>query len=191
MTIKIAKNILAFSFVCFAIIGCSLDNNGAQKYAPLKPVAQVDIQRYLGTWYEIARYPNRFERGCEFVTARYSLIDDNSRNKGNIRVLNTCIKDNNINNPKIARGIAEPLSNSNNAVLAVNFAPFPLPKGDGNYHIIYLDNNYQNAVVGEPSRKYLWLLSRNKTINDFDKARMLDAAKDNGYDIAKLEYVKQ
>lgn len=188
MYTKIAKIISILSFCSFAIIGCSSDKNGANNLAPLKPVNSVDINKYLGKWYEIARYPNRFERNCEYVTAQYSLINDGS---GAVRVLNTCIKDGNKDKPKTARGVAKPLKGSNNAVLAVNFAPFPLPQGDGNYHILYLDNDYKFALIGEPSRKYLWLLSRAPTISEDEKKPLLEAATQNGYDTSKLEYVKQ
>ena len=182
--------IIAAVFACSAALtGCETSPK-SDGLAPLKTVPSVDVAQYLGQWYEIARYPNRFERGCEFVTANYSLIESGS-DKGYIRVLNSCVIDNKKDKPKIARGVAKPLNGRNNAVLAVNFAPFPLPKGNGNYHILYLDSGYQFAVVGEPSRKYLWLLARTPKIDEANKAKMLTAASDNGYDLAKLEYVRQ
>lgn len=183
------KTILAVVLLSATLVGCDGAPNNASK-VPLTAVSSVELNQYLGKWYEIGRYPNRFERGCEYVTANYSIIE-NGANKGAVRVVNTCVINGNKEKPKVARGVAKPLEGSNNAVLAVNFAPFPLPQGDGNYHIIYLDADYKHAVVGEPGRKYLWLLARTNSIKEADKALMLKAATDNGFDLAKIEYVKQ
>jgi len=144
---------------------------------PLEVVGSVDLDRYLGTWYEIASYPAWFQRGCTAVTAHYSLRDD-----GLIRVVNSCNKDALDGKLKQSTGRAKVVDGSNNAKLKVSFfGPFW-----GDYWVIDLDAEYRWAVVGVPSRKYLWILSRTRSMDEslFQEIAGRLAAK--GYDEARL-----
>lgn len=162
-----------------------LVNGRPQGAPPLKPVNNVDINKYLGKWYEIARYPNSFEKNCLSATANYSL----DKNKNEIIVINECVDKTNPSKTRTAKGKAKPLNNNNN-ILAVNFAPIPLPSGKGNYWVLYLDKDYQNALIGEPSGQYLWILSRNPKISDEKKQEILNIAKNQQYNTEILEFVQ-
>ena len=122
----------------------------------LSTVESVDIDRYLGRWYEIARFPNSFEEGCEGVTAEYEL-----RNDGLISVVNTCRKGATDGKAKVAKGRARVADETTNAKLEVSFfGPFW-----GDYWILYLAEDYSLSLVGEPSGRYLWILSRTPEIS--------------------------
>jgi apolipoprotein D and lipocalin family protein len=154
--------------------------------APVQPVAAVDIGRYSGTWYEIARYANRFEDGrgldCVDVTASYAPQLD-----GTLRVVNRCRNAADENQPKEARGTAHVVPNSNNARLRVSFFwPFY-----GDYWVIGLDPGYRWAVVGEPGRDFLWVLSRSPTMTASDWEAAQAAARAQGFDPARLKRVPQ
>lgn len=127
------------------------------KLPPLTTVDHVDLSRYLGTWYEIASFPQRFQQGCTATTANYTLRDD-----GLIRVLNRCRKDA-LDGPETeAQGLARVVDTKTNAKLEVSFfRPFW-----GDYWIIDLAPDYSYAVVGHPGRDYLWILSRTPTLPD-------------------------
>lgn len=174
---------LIFILGALALTACSGGPSGRAKDAPaLQTVSAVDAEQYVGLWYEIARYPNGFQENCEGVTAEYALRDD-----GKISVLNTCHTGTKSGEPRSARGVARILEGSNGARLAVNFAPIPLPAGDGNYWVIYLDDAYQQAVVGEPSGRYLWYLSRTPAITPDVRVLMDAAAAGQGYDLSMLK----
>jgi apolipoprotein D and lipocalin family protein len=154
----------------------------APKTATPVSVASVDIARYAGLWYEIARYPSWFQRNCQGVTALYTPRPD-----GRITVLNTCRTGARDGRPRAVRGVARVIPGSNGARLAVNFAPVPLPAGRGNYWILSLDDAYTQAVVGDPSGRYLWFLSRTPRVSAEVRAQMNAVAVRNGYDLSKLE----
>jgi apolipoprotein D and lipocalin family protein len=177
----------ALVLLCLAFVACVGAPSGqAQGTRAMQPVAQVDLSRYAGRWYEIARYPNRFERNCQAVTADYALRAD-----GRVSVVNTCRVGATDGRERVARGTAAVIEGSGNARLAVNFAPIPLPRGQGNYWVLYLDAGYQTALVGEPSRQYLWLLARTPRISEQARARLEQAAVAQGYDLSRLENVPQ
>lgn len=134
------------------------------------------FEPYLGRWFEIARYPNRFERKCDRnVTAEYAMKDN-----GKIRVVNTCLTSQ--GKPDRAEGTAIVVDKSTNAKLKVTFFwPFY-----GNYWVIDLGPNYEYAVVGEPSRRYLWILSRSPTIQDATYRDILSRLAAKGYDPQEL-----
>ena len=135
-----------FLFISILFLGCSTQN------PPLKTVEKVDINSYLGTWYEIARYEHYFEKGCVDARATYSLKEN-----GDINVLNECIKEGEYSK---ANGIAYPLDKSNAKLKVSFFRPFY-----GNYWILMLGKEYEYALIGEPSRNYLWILARKSTIS--------------------------
>ena len=144
------------------------------KHDSLEVVAQVDLQRYLGKWYEIAHLPFRFENDCTDITATYSLSKD-----GKISVLNECLKDGKL---KQAKGKAKVVDKSTGAKLKVTFFwPF-----SADYWIIDLGKNYDYAVVGTPNRKYLWILNRTPQMDDALFAQLVESAKSKGFDVNKL-----
>lgn len=144
------------------------------------PVKSFDLSRYLGTWYEIARFDHSFERGMENVTAEYSLKDD-----GTVKVLNSGMKK---GKPKVAEGKArQPDPKGNPAHLEVSFFLFFY----SDYNILMLDDLYHVALVGSSSPDYLWILSRTPEISDIVKKALLDEATRRGYDITRLIWVDQ
>jgi apolipoprotein D and lipocalin family protein len=149
--------------------------------SPVKTVDQVNLRRYVGKWYEVARYPNRFQRKCQSdTTAVYTLRDD-----GSFQVINACREAD--GTLSTARGSAKVADKTSNAKLKVTFFwPFY-----GDYWIIGLGPDYQYAVVGEPSRKYLWILSRTPNMTDDTYAEVLRLVEGQGYETAKLQKTKQ
>lgn len=153
-------------------------------------VEKVELNQYLGRWFEIARLPIRFQKSCVKNTmAQYKLIENG------IAVENSCItKSNKI---KKAIGVAKIVSKNNNK-LQVNFAPkwlSWLPATWGDYWVLYLgeikNNQYQTALVGTPDKKYLWLLSRHQKLNQLKINQILQIAKDQGFAIDKLIFTEQ
>jgi apolipoprotein D and lipocalin family protein len=151
---------------------------------PLQPVPALDLPRYAGTWHEIARYPNWFQRHCvEDVTATYTVRDD-----GLVGVLNACRK---ADGETIrAAGVARrPDAARAPAKLEVRFAPdwlawLPLVWAD--YWVVELAPDYSYALVGEPMREYLWILARSPRLDDATYARLLERATALGYDRSRL-----
>ena len=148
------------------------------KLIPPKTAANIDLKKYSGRWYEIARLPNRFEKGCRCVVATYAL-DGNY-----IKVTNRCIKNGKL---KTVTGKAWPVKNSNNSKLKVQFFwPFK-----GNYWIIYVDPAYRYAIVGGPRRKYLWILARNKKISSKDFSFLKQIAEKEKFDLTDVIHTDQ
>lgn len=151
---------------------------------PLAVVDDVDLGRYMGTWHEIARLPFRYQADCVGdVTATYSLRDD-----GNVVVVNRCRKkDGTINE---AKGLAKRASKDGpTSKLKVRFAPSWLsfiPAVWGDYWIMVLPPDYSYVAVGEPERRYLWILSRTPSMDEATLQAILDQAKANGYDVTRL-----
>ncbi|MCU0661012.1 MAG: lipocalin family protein [Myxococcota bacterium] len=136
-------------------LGCATTTTERLHLPELHTVPRVDLERYLGTWYEIASFPQSFQRGCSASTATYTLGDD-----GKIDLLNRCRKGSPSGPEKSARGRARAVDPSSNAKLEVSFfGPFW-----AQYWIIDLGVDYEYAVVGHPSRDYLWILSRAPTM---------------------------
>ncbi len=148
----------------------------ATEDAPLPTVASVDLSRYAGTWYEIARYPNRFQKRCAGdVTAVYDV-----KANGDVRVVNSCRESS--GKTKTAKGTAKVTDRATNAKLKVTFFwPFY-----GKYWILDLGPGYEYAVVGEPSRKYLWILGRAPAMDDALYQKLLARVAELGYDPSKL-----
>ena len=160
--------------VAFVLTSCSTKN------FPLDTVEKVEIHKYLGTWYEIARFEHFFEKDCKNVTANYSLSDDNK-----IKVINTCEK---ITTGEIkqAEGIAYAKDDSFSKLRVSFFRPFY-----GDYWIIMLDNNYKYAVIGTPSREYFWILARTKTISDDLKDKIITKMAQLQFDPKKIIWTIQ
>ncbi len=148
----------------------------------LPTVDKVDINHYIGTWYEIARLPNSFEKGLECVTANYSM-----KKNGKIEVLNKGYSPGKKGEFKTARGTAwVPDINYPGRLKVSFFWPFA-----GDYYIISLDEAYKFALIGDPSRKYLWVLSRTRDLEMEIYTRLIGIAKENGFDTDQILVVNQ
>jgi apolipoprotein D and lipocalin family protein len=143
-------------------------------YLSLEVVPHVELEKYLGKWYEIAHLPAKFQEGCNETTATYTLLKDSS-----ISVLNQSIKDGKM---KQAKGKAKIVDKNSNAKLKVTFFwPFY-----GDYWIIKLGNDYDYSVVGTPNRKYLWILSRTPQMDDKLYSQLIEHVGSKGFDVNKL-----
>jgi len=149
----------------------------------LTTVPDVDIHRYTGKWYEIARLPNSFEKGLICVTAEYSLRDD-----GRITVINAGHKENDPGEVKSIRGKAWVPDKNEPGRLKVQFF-WPFAAG---YYIFHLDReNYQYALVGTPSRKFFWILARDPQMEEKLYNELVEVARLNDFDVDKLLKVRQ
>jgi len=170
---KFKKVLPSSLLVIFGLMAC-------RESPDLETVLEVDYHRYMGAWYEIARLPNRFEKGLSRVSATYTYRED-----GNIKVLNKgYTKDGKL---KKSVGKAYVPDTLQPGRLKVQFFwPFA-----GDYFIIDLDTEYQYALVGSPNRKFLWILSRQKTLPQATTTALLQLAKSKGFDVAKMEEIQQ
>ncbi len=149
---------------------------------PPEPVKSVALDRYLGRWYEYARYDMMFERGCEGVTAEYSLRAD-----GLIRVLNSCRKGAPDGPLKTAEGRAKRVGDTLGAKLKVSFfGPF-----FADYWVLDRADDYSWAIVGEPSGRYLWILTRTPALTPEMRELILGKVRAMGYDMAMLRFTRQ
>ncbi|MEO8213186.1 MAG: lipocalin family protein [Myxococcales bacterium] len=174
------------SILCGLVgLGCASTTTERRGLPPLESVSKVELKRYLGTWYEIASFPQRFQRGCSFTTATYTLRAD-----GDIDVLNRCRKatvGTSAGEETFALGRARVVDRVTNAKLEVSFfRPFW-----GDYWIIDLADDYRYAVVGHPSRDYLWILSRSPTMDEDTYQRLLEGLRTRGYDTLRLVRTQQ
>ncbi|MBN9471423.1 MAG: lipocalin family protein [Bosea sp.] len=158
-----------------------LDNAPVGNARVPEPAKSVELERYLGKWYELARYEASFQRGCEAVTAKYSLRPD-----GDVRVINTCRQDSPKGPARSAEAVAKPVEGSNGAKLRVSF--FQPIYGD--YWVLDRANDYSWAIVGEPSGKNLWILSRTPNVSERQYQRLVQRAAGLGYDVSMLRRTK-
>ncbi len=143
--------------------------------APPQVVAQVDLARYMGTWHEIAKFPNRFQRGCGCTTATYALRPD-----GKVAVANRCRGVD--GNPKLAKGWAKVVDPTVPGKLRVTFFwPF-----FGDYWILALDPDYRHVLVGTPNRKYLWILARTPRMEESAYLALVQKAREPGFPVERL-----
>lgn len=145
-------------------------------------VKYVDLKKYAGLWYEIAKIPNRFQKHCKSgTTAQYKLLEN-----GKIEVINSCIEED--GDRDASEGIAQIVDASSNAKLEVSFVSIlGINLFWGDYWIIGLDENYEYAVVGTPTRKYGWILSRNPKLSEEKLYEVFEILKSQGYDPKKFE----
>lgn len=169
-------------------LACLLGTGGVFAAPPLPTVSAIEVPRYLGTWYEIAKFPNWFQKKCVANTrAQYSLRSD-----GSLQVINRC---------KIASGemdeaigAARQIGNASSPKLQVRFAPqwlSMIPAVWGDYWVIALDDNYQWVAVSEPGREYLWILSRTPRMDGQTYASLLLRLSGLGLDVQNLELTPQ
>lgn len=169
------KQLVFLTMMAFMVLGCSED-------LPLDTVPHVDVNRYMGKWYEIASFPAWFQKDCTGTTATYSLNPD-----GTVKVLNRCLKKTLDGSEDSAEGSAYVVDSKTNAKLKVSFFwPFY-----GDYWIIDLADDYSYAVVGHPNRKYLWILSRTPQISPSLYNTLLMKIQEKGFDISKLNQTIQ
>jgi apolipoprotein D and lipocalin family protein len=179
---KLKKKVTLVLLVIFAA-ACA--RAGAkEKTPPPEVVPEVDLDKYAGRWYEVARFPNRFQKDCTGdVTATYTLRED-----GEIDVLNQCREKG--GQFKKAEGRARRASKDGpNTKLEVRFAPAFLrflPFVWGDYWIIDLAPDYSHAVVGDPSRKYLWVLARAPQMGEEAYRAAVSRAEAQGFDVSRL-----
>jgi apolipoprotein D and lipocalin family protein len=165
-----------------AAIGCAMTTTTRLNLPELRTVPHVDLDRYLGTWYDIASFPQRFQRGCTGTTAAYTLRGD-----GQIDVLNRCRRGSLTAQESLAKGRARVVDRRTNAKLKVSFfRPFW-----GDYWIIDLGPDYEYAVVGHPSRDYLWILSRTPTMDGALYEGILGRLREQGYEVERLNRTQQ
>ncbi|WP_374530126.1 lipocalin family protein [Novosphingobium sp.] len=162
--------------------GCAavFDKHPVGNRAVPQPAKPVELQRYLGRWYELARYEQGFQKGCEGVTADYALRED-----GTISVLNSCRKP----NGKVtqAKGKAKVVDTATGAKLKVSFfGPFY-----GNYWVLDRADDYSWAIIGEPSGRYLWILSREANPGEAAVEALIARTRALGYDTTMLRRTQQ
>lgn len=163
------------------LVGCATTTSKLG-LPPLTTVDRVEVSRYLGTWYEIASFPQRFQKGCTGTAAYYTLRDD-----GVITVVNRCRKDALDGPEDVAQGLARVVDTRTNAKLEVSFfRPFW-----GDYWIIDLADDYSYAVVGHPGRDYLWILSRTPTLPDDVYQGILKRLEAKSYPLDRLQKTAQ
>lgn len=170
------QTILLFTFI-FALLGANCQNT-----KNIKTVENFELQKYLGKWYEIARFDHSFEKGLVGVTATYTL-----EQKGFVKVLNEGYKNTLDGKHSIAVGKAKIPDKSCPSKLKVSFFLFFY----ADYNILELDKDYQWAIVGSNSDNYLWILSRTPHLDNTTYQMLLDKAKSHGYDLTKLIKVEQ
>ena len=148
----------------------------------LQTVTYVDLNKYSGKWYEIASYPQRFQKGCHCTTAEYTFSA-----KGYVIVENRCNRDSVNGKLSYIKGNAFVENNSGNAKLKVQFFwPFK-----GKYWIIDLASDYSYAVVSHPNKKYLWILSRTSKMDDTVYQQIISRLKSKGFDLSKIKKTEQ
>lgn len=164
-------------FANLLLTGCAATTTARLKLPPLETVPRVELQRYLGTWYEIASFPQSFQKGCTATTANYALRPD-----GQIDVLNRCRK-NSLDGPEdSAKGRARVVDPTTNSKLEVSFfRPFW-----GDYWIVDLGPDYEYAVVGHPGRDYLWILSRTPAMEEARYQEIVARLAAQGYETSRL-----
>ncbi len=156
--------------------------------SPVRTIDVLDVQRYMGTWYEIAKFPNRFQRQCVTNTrAQYLAQTD-----GSVQVLNSCVS---VDGRTIdALGLAKQVGPATSPKLQVRFAPAWLswlPMVWGDYWVIDLDADYRLAAVSDAKREYLWVLSRTPQVDAMAYGALLERLKAQNFDVQKLERTVQ
>lgn len=177
---KLLKNTGLILSVIFILTSCGMNKKQIEE---LNPVEKVDLERYMGTWYEIARIPNRFEKDLVGVTATYSL-----RKNGKVDVLNQGHKESLDGKLKKAKGFAKRVDPAYPAWFKVYFFwPF-----GGDYIILELDQeNYQYALIGGGNEDYLWILSRTPKMDKQTYEKLVARAAERKYDVSRIEMVMQ
>ena len=183
--IKSLTTIMGNTLILFFLIGLA-SKVDAQNKKLVTTVAKVNLERYKGLWYEIAKIPNRFQKKCASgTTAEYTLRTD-----GKINVLNRCFD----KEGKLieAKGIARVVDSESNAKLKVSFVKIlGLSLFWGDYWIIGLGKDYEYAIVGVPNRKYGWILSRTPSLSQEKLEEAFNILREQGYNPEEFEMTQQ
>ena len=184
------KHPLLATLLCLGVLGATSSYAAETSPAPspLTPIAALNVNRYMGTWFEIAKYPNWFQRKCTGGTrAHYSLQND-----GTVQVINRCQTEH--KEMIEALGQAKQIGPATSPKLKVRFAPAWLsfvPFVWGDYWVIDLDEDYQLVAVSEPKKEYLWILSRTAKVDPVSYQSLLTRLQQKGFDLDKLERTEQ
>ncbi|AXS80872.1 lipocalin family protein [Dechloromonas sp. HYN0024] len=187
------KNSLLATVLCLGVLSTMANGSAADNEPPgssnaVRTIPSLDVARYMGTWYEIAKYPNWFQKKCTGGTrADYSPMSD-----GRVKVINRCrIAGGDMTE---AIGVARQVGPTTSAKLEVRFAPAWLsflPFVWGDYWVIELDDDYQLVAVSEPKREYLWILSRTPKVDPVSYSALLTKLRQKAFDLHKLEVTQQ
>lgn len=164
------------------LLAVSCSNNTTMKTIDTSTVETLEVEKYLGKWYEIARFPHSFEKGLVGVTASYSMRSD-----GKIRVINQGYKGSLEGKLSTAEGKAKFPEPNDPTRLKVSFFLFFY----GDYYVLELDQDYQWAMVGSSSPNFLWILSRTSQMDEGVYQMLLERARSRGYDLTQLIRVEQ
>lgn len=175
-TIRPISLFFGFLFL-FVFVECSQSNSSMIKR---ETVRLLDLNRYMGRWYEIARFDHSFERGMQGVTAHYRLLPN-----GKVEVINSGYQDSLNGKYKQAKGKAKQPDPENPGKLKVSFFLWFY----ADYNVLVLDENYQYALIGSSSDKYLWILSRTPQLPEKTLTILIQKARSMGYDVDKLIFV--
>jgi len=179
---------LKLNLIVTLLIIFSIQNYFAQSenLPALKTVKQVDLNKYIGIWYEIAKIPNSFQDHCVYgTTAEYKIDED-----GDIAVINSCYETD--GELDVAEGLAKVVDKKTKSKLEVSFVSFlGIRPFWGDYWIIGLDKDYQWAIVGTPSRKYGWILSRTSSLPDDVLQEIYSILKSKNYNPDDFELTEQ
>ena len=173
------KNLLLLLCTCFGISACGFSKGNTMDTIDNHTVQSLDLNRFMGRWYEIARYDHRFEKELTHVSATYSLRKD-----GKIEVLNEGWKDGEL---KQIKGKAKQPDPNDPGKLKVSFFLWFY----ADYYVLEIDPDYQYVLIGSSSDKYLWIMSRDKTIPDTLRDELLQKLQARGYDTNRLVFVDQ
>ena len=188
MKAKIMAAIFGLFSLGVTAVDVPADGTVAGGNSALTTIAALDVPRYMGTWYEIAKFPNLFQKKCVGNTkARYTLRED-----GSVEVVNACRLEE--GGTAEAVGAARQIGAASSPKLEVRFAPAWLsfiPAVWGNYWVVDLDEGYQLVAVSEPKREYLWILSRTPSVDKRAYDSLLERLGHKGFDIEKLEASRQ
>lgn len=170
------------------LLGLGMATMAYAQTKPLKTVEKLELDKYLGVWYEVARKPLYFQNKCDRdVTATYTLNEN-----GNVAVDNRCYSKDGSLNQSIGEAFVQ--NAPFNSKLKVSFLPDAirwLPVGRGDYWVLKIDDDYQTVLVGEPRRKYMWVLSRSPQPDQAVVKEYLEYAKSVGYDLGDVIHTKQ
>jgi len=175
--------------LCLALFAAPAPSNTEARPAPLQAIPSLDVPPYMGTWYQVALYPNRFQKQCiSDTTATYRQLDN-----GQVEVINRCR--NAAGEFEDVTGVARPVGRLREgrlepAQLQVSFLPAWLrwlPVGWGRYWVIKLADDQRYAIVSEPGREYLWILARSPRLDPRDEREIQAFLRAQGFDLARVQ----
>lgn len=183
LLMRFPHTFLAACWFVIATLPCTAQTTPTAPLAPVAAIAELNVARYMGTWYEIAKFPNRFQVSCAANTrAQYATQAD-----GSVQVLNSCVTAE--GRTLDALGVAKQIGPATSPKLKVRFAPAWLswlPMVWGDYWVIDLDPDYQLAAVSDAKREYLWVLSRSPRVSQASYDALIARLKAQHFDVQKL-----